>query len=81
MLIVEDDQPLRRLLSSELGERGYAVPGVSGTTEPSGTLSFALGVRHRKILLVVPHHRHQDFFGQFEKLRIEAALDGTEKKK
>ena len=37
---------------------------------------LALGVLHREILLVVPHHGDQHFFGQFQELRIEAAGDG-----
>ena len=36
---------------------------------------FALGVLHREIPLVVPHHGDQDFFGQFQELRVEAARD------
>ena len=36
---------------------------------------LAVGVFHREILLVVAHHRDQDFFGQFEELRVEAAGD------
>ena len=36
---------------------------------------IAVGRLDRKILLVVPHHRGQDFFGQVEKLRIEGAGD------
>ena len=38
---------------------------------------FAIGVLHREVLLVVPHHGDQHFFGQFEELGVEAAVDGV----
>ena len=31
---------------------------------------------HREILLVMPHHRGQDFGGQFQNSRVEIAADG-----
>ena len=36
---------------------------------------LAVGVFHREIFLVVPHHRDQHFFGQLQELRVEAAGD------
>ena len=36
---------------------------------------LAVGVLHREVLLVVPHHGDQHFFGQLQELRIEAAPD------
>jgi hypothetical protein len=38
--------------------------------------SLAGFVFHREIFLVMAHHGDEDFFGQFEELRIEFAQDG-----
>ncbi len=67
MLVVEDDSPLRRLLSSELAERGYAITDVCGADEaraaidrrPFDLVLTDLALAHGTGLDVLAHARQE----------------------
>ena len=68
-------------------KRARSTRSLPRRTKPSGSASMfitatncgaslPIGVLHREIFLMMPHHRDQHFFGQFQELRVEAAGDG-----